>query len=348
MPNDNTEYATSAHEAGLRYVMDGAPGIHRKGAGKGFFYLDPRGRRITDPKVIARIKQIVIPPAWTDVWICPSPNGHIQATGRDAKDRKQYRYHPKYREVRDETKFERVLQFSRVFPAVREQVERDLRRRGLPRRKVLAAVVYLLEKTLIRVGNEEYARVNESYGLTTLQDRHAEVRCGQVKFEFRGKSGIDHAVLFSDRRLARIIQGCQELPGQQLFKYEDQDGTLQTVDSDDINEYLAAITGGDFTAKDVRTWAGTVLAAGALRDAGPTASDAAIEHNIRAALDDVADHLGNTRAVCLQYYVHPRVLENYRAGRVIEAAAPLKTHQRNSMRTALRRDEVAVLRMLDA
>lgn len=346
MPNDDTEYIASARAAGLRYVTDTSPGLRRKGAGKGFFYLNQREHRVTDPNTINRIKRIVIPPAWTDVWICPSPNGHIQATGRDAKRRKQYRYHPKYRAVRDETKFERILKFSKVFPKVREHVERDLRRQGLPRHKMFAAVVYLLETTLIRVGNEEYARDNASFGLTTLKDHHAEVEGGRVRFAFRGKSGVEHAVSFSDRRLARIVQHCQDLPGEQLFQYEDENGTLQSIDSGDINEYLAEITGGDFTAKDVRTWAGTVLAAAALRDIGTADSARDIERNIRKALDEVANHLGNTRAVCLQYYVHPLVLKKYRAGQVISAPPPSQKQERKDLRAALRRDEVAVLDLL--
>ncbi len=347
MLNDDTEFIASARAARLRYVTDASPGIRRRSAGKRFFYLNQQGRRISDPKTVDRIRQIVIPPAWTDVWICPSPHGHIQATGRDAKGRKQYRYHPKYRAVRDETKFERILKFSKVFPKVRKQVERDLRRSGVDRRKMFAVVVYLLETTLIRVGNEEYARDNESYGLTTLQAHHAEVEGGRVTFEFPGKSGVDHAVSFSDRRLARIIQHCQDLPGEHLFQYKDDDGTLQSIDSGDINEYLAAITGSDFTAKDVRTWAGTMLAAAALRDFGVTNSERDAERNIRLALDQVANHLGNTRAVCLHYYVHPLVLKKYRAGQVISAPLSQKKRERENPRVVLRRDEVAVLDLLE-
>jgi len=347
MLNDDTEFIASARAARLRYVTDASPGIRRRSAGKRFFYLNQQGRRISDPKTVDRIRQIVIPPAWTDVWICPSPHGHIQATGRDAKGRKQYRYHPKYRAVRDETKFERILKFSKVFPKVRKHVERDLRRSGVDRRKMFAVVVYLLETTLIRVGNEEYARDNESYGLTTLQAHHAEVEGGRITFEFPGKSGVDHAVSFSDRRLARIIQHCQDLPGEHLFQYKDDDGTLQSIDSGDINEYLAAITGSDFTAKDVRTWAGTMLAAAALRDFGVTNSERDAERNIRRALDQVANHLGNTRAVCLHYYVHPLVLKKYRAGQVISAPLSQKKRERENPRVVLRRDEVAVLDLLE-
>ena len=328
-------------------MTDASPGIQRRGAGKGFFYRDQKGHRITDSKTIERIKQIVIPPAWTDVWISPSPHGHIQATGRDAKGRKQYRYHPKYRAVRDETKFERILKFSKVFPKIRKHVERDLQRPGVDRRKILAAVVSLLEATLIRVGNEEYVRDNESYGLTTLQVHHADVEGGKITFEFQGKSGVDHAISIFDRRLARIIQHCQDLPGEQLFQYEDEDGTLQSIDSGDINEYLDGITGGDLTAKDVRTWTGTVLAAVALRDLGVANSERDAESNIRLALDQVAKHLGNTRTVCLRYYVHPLVLKKYRAGEVINAPPSQKKYERKNPRAVLRSDEMAVLRLLE-
>ncbi len=347
MPRDTTEHTNSAKAAGLHYMTDSAPGITRKGAGKGFSYLDHRGQRITDRSVIARIKKIVIPPAWTDVWICPHPDGHIQATGRDAKNRKQYRYHERYREIRDETKFERILEFSKVLPHVREQVEHDMSLPGLPREKILAAVVRLLEATLIRVGNDEYARDNQSYGLTTLRDRHAEVEGWKVRFDFRGKSGVDHAVSITDQRLARIIQHCQDLPGEELFKYIGEKGRRQTVDSGDINDYLGQITGGSFTAKDIRTWTGTVLAAAALRDSGVADSETEVKANILASIDAVADRLGNTRAVCRKYYVHPKVLELYRNGRVIDAPRPPKEHKRDSSQAALRGDEVAVLKLLE-
>ncbi len=347
MPRDASQYVESAHSAGLWYVTDTSPGYRRRRAGKGFIYLDTKGRRLTSARTIERIRKIVIPPAWTDVWICPTANGHIQATGRDAKGRKQYRYHQRYREVRDETKFERILAFSRVFPRVREVVERDLAKRGLPRQKVLATVVRLLETTFIRVGNDEYARDNASYGLTTLQDHHALVRGRTVHFEFRGKSGVEHAVSIYDQRLATVVQHCQDLPGEQLFKYVDGDGRSRAVDSGDINEYLAGITGSDFTAKDVRTWAGTVLAAAALRDLGVATTKKDIERNIRAALDTVAERLGNTRAVCLKYYVHPDVLDRYRSGQVITAPHPPEKHKRTHKAPDLRGDEVAVLQLLE-
>lgn len=345
--NDDSEFIASARAAGLRYVKDTSPGIRRRGAGKGFFYLNQLGQRISDLKIINRIRQAVIPPAWTEVWISPSPHGHIQATGRDAKGRKQYRYHPKYRAVRDESKFERILEFSKVLPKVRQHVERDLQRSCIDRCKMLAIVFYLLETTLIRVGNEEYARDNESYGLTTLQAHHAKVKGGRITFKFSGKSGVDHAISFTDHRLARIIQSCQDLPGEHLFQYKDDDGTFQSIDSGDINGYLASITGGDFTAKDVRTWAGTMLAAVALRDFGIASSKRDAEHNIRCALDQVANHLGNTRTVCLRYYVHPLVLKKYRVGQIINVPLTQKKYERKNPQAILRKDEVAVLNLLE-
>src|SRR5215213_10556741 len=255
----------AAESAGLRYVSDEQPGIRRRKAGKGFTYLKPGGSKVDDEATLKRIKTLAIPPAYTDVWICPHANGHIQATGRDARGRKQYRYHPKWREKRDETKFGRVLAFSEALPRIRAQVERDLSKPGLPREKVLATVVRLLDCTGIRIGNDEYARSNRSFGLTTLQDRHVEVSGSNIKFEFRGKSGKNHSVSLSDRRLAKIVQRCQDIPGEDLFQYVDEEGVRQTISSGDVNDYLREISGADFTAKDFRTWSGTVLAAQALK-----------------------------------------------------------------------------------
>ncbi|MCZ6918773.1 MAG: DNA topoisomerase IB [Gemmatimonadetes bacterium] len=346
MPRDATEHTKSAKAAGLQYVTEASPGITRKRAGKGFRYLDPEGRRIADRDVTARIEGLVIPPAWTDVWICPRGDGHIQATGRDAKRRKQYRYHTKYRAIRDETKFERILEFSQVLPRMRKQIERDLSRSGLPREKILAAVLRLLEATLIRVGNDEYARDNKSYGLTTLKGSHAAVEGWKVKFDFRGKSGVEHAVSITDGRLARIVQHCQTLPGEELFKYFDEKDRCQVVDSGDINSYLADITGGSFTAKDIRTWTGTVLAAAALRDLGVADTEKQKKANILACIDAVAERLGNTRAVCRKYYIHPKVIELYMSGRVIDAPARPEKHARKHNRGELRRDEVELLKLL--
>jgi DNA topoisomerase-1 len=304
----------SAHEAGLRYIHDDRPGITRKGAGRGFTYRDPSGERITDKRTLARIKALAIPPAWTDVWISPSPNGHIQATGRDAKGRKQYRYHPKWREVRDANKYEHVLAFAEALPRIRERVEADLRRQGLPKEKVLALIVRLLETTLIRVGNDEYARQNKSYGLTTMRDRHADIHGSTVTFSFNGKSGVEHEVALHDGRLARAVKRCQEVPGQELFQYLDEHGDRRTVGSDDVNAYLKEISGQDFTAKDFRTWAGTKLAAEALAEFEAFDSDAAAKKNIVAAIEAVACRLGNTTAVCRKCYVHPAVIDAYMDG----------------------------------
>jgi DNA topoisomerase-1 len=304
----------SASEAGLRYVSDAGPGIRRRRAGTGFTYLDPSGRRITDRATLARIRSLAIPPAYNDVWISLHANGHLQATGRDARGRKQYRYHPRWRKVRDETKFGRMLALSQALPLIRARVEQDLSRPGLPREKVLAAVVRLLELTGIRVGNDEYARTNQSFGLTTLRDDHVEVSGSTMRFEFRGKSGKLHQVSLSDRRLARIVARCQALPGEELFQYVDDQGVHQTVGSSDVNDYLREATGEDFTAKDFRTWSGTLLAAAALEELGPAGSEREARSTIVAAIDRVAERLNNTRTVCRKYYVHPAVFDAYLAG----------------------------------
>lgn len=347
-PDALDEHVATAAAAGLTYVTDAVPGIRRKGAGRGFAYYAPDGSLLQDRAVLRRIKALAIPPAWTSVWICPDPDGHIQATARDAKGRKQYRYHPRFRAARDESKFGRLLRFSQVLPDLRERVERDLSRPGLPRRKVLAMLVRLLEKTHIRVGNDEYARQNRSYGLTTLKRRHVAVRGGTLKFEFRGKSGVPHSVTISDRRVARIVQRCIELPGADLFQYVDGDGTRQSVTSADLNEYLREVTGLDTSAKDFRTWAGTMLAARALRRLGPAASDREARRNVNRALDEVAQRLGNTRAVCRKYYVHPGIIDAYQSGMVAppspEPGAEPPKRERPS--AALRRDEVVILQFL--
>ena len=310
--------------------------------------MDPDGNAIRDPEALTRIRSLVIPPAWSDVWICPRENGHIQATGRDARGRKQYRYHQRYRTHRDETKFDRMLAFSEVLPSIRLRVERDLSVEGLPRAKVLATVVRLLEKTLIRVGSDVYARENKSYGLTTLRRRHVEVSGSKLRFSFQGKSGVTHSVAIADRRIAAIVQHCQTLPGQELFQYLDDRGRRQQVGSGDINGYLREITGQEITAKDFRTWAGTIAAAKALSGMGPAKSERETNANIIRAIDEVARRLGNTRAVCRHYYVHPRVIEAYREGIVAPIpAAPSDGKRAPRPRPgALRREEVAVLELL--
>jgi DNA topoisomerase-1 len=346
MPKDNPEHVESAEAAGLRYVSDVMPGIRRKKAGGGFFYLAPNGDRITDEMELARFRSLVIPPAWTDVWICPLPHGHIQVTARDARGRKQYRYHPRYRQVRDETKFGRMFDFSGLLPGLRDRVEKDLMLAGLPRDKVLAAVVRLLEKTLIRVGNDEYARENKSYGLTTMRRRHVAVSGHTLKFDFRGKSGMMHSVAITDRRVARIVQHMQELPGQELFQYLDEDNRRQTIDAGDINDYLRRATGREVTAKDFRTWSGTMLAAAELRTLGPATSEKEAKANIVAAIDRVARKLGNTRAVCRKYYIHPAVLEAYLRGAVPPIPPQPVDPKRERPSGALRRDEIAVLEFI--
>ena len=344
IPKEAIDPQHAAESAGLRYVSDARPGIRRRKAGTGFSYVAADGRTIKDPRVLARIRSLAIPPAYTDVWICPDPNGHIQATGRDARGRKQYRYHPRWRVVRDETKFGRMLAFSAVLPQIRHRVEQDLRLAGLPREKVLATVVRLLECTGIRVGNDEYARTNDSFGLTTLRDEHVDVTGSTMRFSFRGKSGKTHSVTLSDRRVARIVAHCQALPGEELFQYVDEAGEQQTVDSGDVNAYLKGITGQEFTAKDFRTWNGTILAVAALRDLGPAATEREAKSAIVKAVDTVAEQLNNTRAVCRKYYVHPAVLETYTAGTMLDALAngdlsPATEH-------TLSADEEAIVRLL--
>jgi DNA topoisomerase-1 len=338
----------SAAEAGLRYVSDTSPGIRRKRSGTGFTYVGPDGKRITDEKTLERIRKLAIPPAYTDVWICPSPNGHIQATGRDARSRKQYRYHPKWREVRDETKFGRMVAFSEVLPKVRARVEADLSRPGLPREKVLATVVRLLECTNIRVGNDEYARANGSYGLTTLRDKHVEVSGTSVRFSFRGKSGKTHEVELTDRRLARIVQRCRDVPGEELFQYLDDDGTRQTVGSGDVNDYLREVSGQEFTAKDFRTWAGTMLAVTALRELGPMDTEREAKSAIVKAVDRVAEQLNNTRAVCRKYYIHPTVFETYLAGTMLAGLGNGTRTAAVAAGSALNVEERALVRLLSA
>jgi len=342
------EHRSAAARAGLNYVTDGVAGIRRERAGKGWVFYAPDGTRITSAAERKRINSLAIPPAWTDVWISPDPKAHIQATARDARGRKQYRYHPQYRDARDESKFGRMLEFSEILPEIRERVERDLRARDLTRRQILATVVMLLDKTLIRVGNDEYARENRSFGLTTLRDRHVEIKGAKLQFSFRGKSGVDHTVAITDRRLARIVQQCQDLPGYELFKYIDTSGKRQTISSDDVNAYLREITGRDITAKDFRTWAGTMLAAKELFRMGPAKSQREAERNMIRAIDAVAKRLGNTRAVCRKYYVHPRLVRAYLQGLTAPLAPTTlpKPAQREHPTAALRRDEVAVLQFL--
>ena len=344
------EHIVSATAAGLRYVTDAMPGIRRQRHGRGFTYIGPDGRTIRDRAQIRRFRALVIPPAWTDVWICPDPDGHLQVTARDARGRKQYRYHPSFRAHRDDTKFERMFAMSEVVWKIRRRVERDVMLEGLPREKVLATVIWLLERTLIRVGSRELTKLNKSYGLTTLRRRHVAIEGWKLRFEFRGKSGVEHAVAVTDRRIARIVQHCQELPGQELFKYVDDAGRRQSVNAEDVNAYLRETTGEDITAKDFRTWAGTMLAADALRCMGPARSKREAERNINRAVDETAARLGNTRAVCRKYYIHPVLLDAYRAGDVLPQppASPRTPRRRKTQRARLRRHEVEVLAFLQS
>ncbi len=311
------ENRAAAESAGLVYVSDEAPGITRKKNGKGWRYVGPNGKTVADYWDKKRIDKIGIPPAYIDVWICPRDDGHIQATGRDAKGRKQYRYHPKWSEMRDSAKYERMMEFGRLLPALRARVATDMRRPGFPREKVLATVVNLLEMTLIRVGNEDYAKENKSFGLTTLRNRHLEVDGSTLRFDFKGKSGKTWNLNVKDRRVARVVKAIHDLPGQHLFQYIDDEGHRQPVDSADVNTYLREITGEDVTAKDFRTWAGTVLASMALAEFEQVDSQAAMKKNVKAAIDKVASRLGNTPTICRKCYVHPHVLDAYLDGRLL-------------------------------
>lgn len=298
--------------------MDTSPGITREPAGKTFRFRDPEGKRVRDPATLGRIKRLAIPPAWTDVWICPKENGHIQATGRDVRKRKQYRYHPEWQAVRDQNKYERMIAFGRALPEIRRRVAKDLERPGLGRTKLLAAVVRLLETTLIRIGNEEYARSNHSFGLSTMRDRHVKVSQGSIHFEFRGKSGKQHEIDLHDPRLAKIVRQAQDLPGQDLFQYVDEEGQPQKITSEDVNAYLRDIAGEEFSAKDFRTWSGTVLAAMALREFETFDTKTQAKKNLVQAIEHVAERLGNTPAVCRKCYIHPVILASYLDGATVQ------------------------------
>jgi DNA topoisomerase-1 len=305
----STDPLESAQEAGLKYVQCTERSIRRLRRGKGFHYIGPDGAPLRDEKHLERIRKLAIPPAWQEVWICPSPNGHLQAFGWDAKGRKQYRYHPDYRAVRDEAKFSRMIAFGTLLAVIRKRVQEDLAQAGLPKERVLATVVRLLETTFIRVGNDEYARENESFGLTTMRNRHVRIEGAKLMFRFRGKSGLEHTIELTDRKLARIVRQCQDLPGYELFEYLNDAGEVCRIDSADVNRYLREITGQDFTAKDFRTWAGTVLAA--VHEAGPAPSETAAKKTIVSVLKTVGRRLGNRPATCRKYYVHPAVIESY-------------------------------------
>jgi DNA topoisomerase-1 len=349
-PNATTENVVdprdAAETAGLLYVSDEEPGIRRKKSGKGFTYLKPDGSKVADKATLERIRSLAIPPAYTDVWICLKANGHIQATGRDVKGRKQYRYHTAFREVRESTKYEHMLEFARGLPAIRTTIDEHMSLRGLPREKVLATVVHLLENTLIRVGNSDYAKQNKSYGLTTLRDPHVKVEGGELRFQFKGKSGKTWKLQVKDRRIARIVKACQDLPGQDLFQYLDENGEHQSITSADVNAYLKEITGRDITAKDFRTWAGTVLAALALAEFEEFDSEAKAKKNIRAAIEKVSARLGNTPSICRKCYVHPEVFTSYLdGGLLLDIKEEIETELREDL-PSLKPEEAAVLTLL--
>jgi DNA topoisomerase-1 len=339
----------AARAAGLRYISDRRPGITRIRTEQGFIYRNPDGSLVEDESTLARIRKLAIPPAYENVWICRNPNGHLQAVGRDARGRKQYRYHPRWREVRDEAKYGKMLLFGRKLPVIRQQVEKDLARPGMPRRKVLATIVRLLEKTLARVGNEEYTKANKSFGLTTLRNRHARVQGSRVMFDFRGKHGIQCHVELQDRRLARIVTRLREIPGQDLFEYIDEDGQPRSVGSEDVNEYLREITGEEITAKDFRTWAATNLAALALRELQEFDSEAKRKKNVAQAVEAVAKMLGNTPAICRKCYVHPAIFEGYLDGTLVEGLcerADAALEHEGDFGEGLTAEEVAVVAFL--
>lgn len=338
--------AAFAKQTGLIYTTGHGPGITRAGTTlKNFHYLSPTGKKVTDPATLRRIRSLAIPPAWKDVWICPLPTGHLQATGIDARGRKQYRYHPHWRTARDETKFHRMIAFGKALPLIRRRTAKDLALPGLPREKVLAAMVQLLEKTLIRVGNSEYARDNHSYGLSTIRDEHVKIRGKHVHFEFTGKSGVDHAIDLDDPRLAPIVKACQDLPGQELFAYRTAGGGWNDVHSTDVNLYLKEIAGEDFTAKDFRTWNATVLAAKALKEISSFDSQSQAKKNVLAAVEEVAKRLGNTRSVCRKCYIHPAVIDAYMDGSLLDTLQQRATQEMKKLK-ALKPEEAAVLAFL--
>jgi DNA topoisomerase-1 len=333
----------TAQLAGLRYTTEEHPGISRRRRGRGFTYVDQEGAPVRDEGDLRRIRELAIPPAWTDVWISPTPLGHIQATGRDARGRKQYRYHERWREVREDAKYDRLIDFAKALPRIRERVDADLARPGIPLERVLALAICILEETFMRVGNIEYARANGSFGLTTLRAKHVEVEGSRIVFRFRGKSGKDHEVDFRDRRLARVIARLEQLPGQELFRYLDDSRELRTIGSDDVNAYLREVSNEDLSAKDFRTWAGTVLAARALAELGPARNERVARKRVAQAIDVVAARLGNTRAVCRRCYVHPAILDEYAAGHL---PAALHRPERAGKGNGLSTHEAAVAAML--
>lgn len=347
-PTNVDDPREAAESAGLLYVSDEDRGIRRERAGDGFAYFKPGGEAVADDATLERIRKLAVPPAWTEVWICAKANGHLQATGRDIRGRKQYRYHPQFREVREGTKYEHMMDFARALPALREKLAAHMALRGLPREKVLATVVRLLETTLIRVGNDDYARTNKSYGLTTLRDPHVKVAGAELRFQFKGKSGKTWQLQVKDRRIAKTVRACQELPGQRLFQYRDEEGEIREVTSADVNAYLKEVTGQDITAKDFRTWAGTVMAALALQEFEANDRQAGARKNLKAAIEQVAARLGNTPTICRKCYVHPEVLSAYTEGALLLRIKDEVEEELREKLPGLRPEEAAVLAMLEA
>lgn len=346
MPTTPSDSLNDARNAGLRHVSDRSPGFRRIRRGRGFSYRDLEGQTIRDPETLHRLRALAIPPAWTDVWICPTPNGHIQATGRDDRGRKQYRYHNRWRRVRDEAKYNRMIEFAQALPQIRQRVTHDLAKPGLPKEKVLAAIVRLLETTSIRVGNVEYAKANRSFGLTTLRDRHVALKGSRIRFRFRAKHGVLHESDLDDPRLARVVRRCRDLPGQELFQYLDDSGEVHDIGSEDVNDYLRSIAGESFTAKDFRTWVGTVLAMLALQEFEAFDSQVQARKNVVRAIESVAERLGNTPSVCRKCYVHPTILDAYLDGTLLASLRQRADHLMSASLPELRPEEAAVLALL--
>ena len=336
---------TSARRASLIHTSDEEPGIRRKGAARRFYYIAPNGKKLGEGKTLARIRSLAIPPAWTDVWISPEPDGHLQATGRDQRGRKQYRYHPRWSACRDDVKYSSLVAFAEALPMLRSRIDADLRRHGLPRERVVASVVWLLDNTMIRVGNAAYARDNKSFGLTTLRDRHVEINGSTLRFAFKGKSGKEWQLKLTDRRIAKIVRGAQDIPGQHLFQYLDGDGTRRAIRSQDVNDYIRDATGADFSSKHFRTWGGTINAAMLFSDEPPPESNAAAKRAMNRIIDQVAHRLGNTRAVCRKCYIHPRVMESWSAGKLADEMKAARRAFRKPVK-GLDEEETLVLKWL--
>jgi DNA topoisomerase-1 len=338
---------TSARRASLVHTSDEEPGIRRKGAARRFYYIAPDGRKLREGETLARIRSLAIPPAWTDVWISPEPDGHLQATGRDQRGRKQYRYHPRWSACRDDVKYSSLVAFAEALPRLRSRIDADLRRHGLPRERVVASIVWLLDNTMIRVGNAAYARDNKSFGLTTLRDRHVEITGSTLRFAFKGKSGKEWQLKLTDRRIAKVVRGAQDIPGQHLFQYLDGDGARRAIRSQDVNDYIREATGADFSSKHFRTWGGTISAAMLFAEEPTTESNAAARRVMNRIIDQVAHRLGNTRAVCRKCYIHPRVMESWAAGRLADEMKSTRRTFRKPIE-GLDEEETLVLKWLQS